>query len=116
MVFGLAIGVWIPIVWIPIVGISVLAGMFLMTALASVPWRRFPDPVIAEIKQTPTKMPNQYVVDLELDDGRIVRSVWVGYGRWPAWAGGKTIRERYRPRRVLHASAAAKPPRFWFER
>jgi hypothetical protein len=89
--------------WVWLVSATVLASLGLAYFIGTRPWRALPDGVCDEIAQLPTHRPNQHVVDLELKDGRVVRKVSVGYGRFPALVNGRTITHRYRPRDVLHA-------------
>jgi hypothetical protein len=75
-----------------------------VTALIGTRRRRaFPDAVAAEINALPERRRHQHVVDLEMNDGRVIRKVWAGYGRFPALIGGRTLLHRYRPRDVVHA-------------
>lgn len=67
------------------------------------PSRALPDSVSAEVWKVPERRSNQHVVDLELADGRVVRKVWIAWGKYPALIGGRTLLGRYRPRDAVHA-------------
>lgn len=86
-------------------GVLVLLALSPLFAMRK--YRRFSPEVEAEILALDPPNARQNVVDLVLDDGRTIRDVWVGYGRYPALLAGKTLRCRYRPRDVVHALPAS---------
>ena len=71
---------------------GLLGGLLLATRYGMMQRRALPDEVAEKLTAIPTVQPNQHLVDLVLRDGRVVRGVYIGYGRFP----------RLTPRRLLH--------------
>ena len=76
----------------------VMGGLY---AYGSQRHRRFPEDIQRQIRALPERRRGQHVVDLVLRDGRVVKKVWVAYGRAPAMIGGRTVTQRYRPSDVV---------------
>jgi hypothetical protein len=93
-----------------LVGLAVLAVLLLVYVVGRMPHRALPEDVIEEVSRLAPRRPNQHVVDLETSDGRVIRNVWVAYGRYPAMIGGRTLTQRYRPKEVAHARPAQPKP------
>lgn len=88
--------------------IVVVSGMLLLGLVALYAFgrrraRALPDPVCLQIASLPERRKNQHVVDLQLRDGRVVRKVWIAYGRFPAVIGGGMLFRRYQPEDVVAA-------------
>jgi hypothetical protein len=66
------------------------------------PWRALPDPVVDKLKSIPTKRPNQHLVDLVLEDGRVISRVYVAWGRFPSISPKRLFRP-FRPDSVVDA-------------
>jgi hypothetical protein len=58
------------------------------------PWRSLPEPVVEKLKTIPMARPrySQHLVDLVLDDGGVIRRVYVGLGRYPSLSLRRWIR------------------------
>lgn len=80
-------------IYIVVVCGSILAFFALLLAFNMRASRELPPPIVEKLKGIETIRANQHLVDLTLDDGRIVKRVYVGYGRYPAM----TPRRLFRP-------------------
>jgi hypothetical protein len=98
---ALIVGILSAAVLVVLVGVYVVGRM---------PHRALPESVVEELSRLPARRPKQHVVDLETNDGRVIRNVWVAHGRYPAIIGGRTLTRRYRPRDVAHARLAQRKP------
>jgi hypothetical protein len=90
---------------IGIVSVVILLAMVVAVPYGRRPARALPDEVCVQIARLPERRKNQHVVDLHLRDGRVVRKVWIAWGRYPALIGGRMLMGRYRPDDVVAALA-----------
>lgn len=86
-----------------LVSATILVGMVAMYVYGRRPARALPDEVCLQIASLPERRKNQHVVDLQLRDGRVVRKVWIAWGRYPAVIGGRMLLRHYRPNEVVAA-------------
>jgi hypothetical protein len=91
--------------WFMVIGAAIFGFLGVAYWATRLPSRALPASVSDEVRRLSERRPNQHVVDLELADGRVVRKVWIAWGKYPAMFGGRTIRGRYRPRDAVHAIA-----------
>jgi hypothetical protein len=93
------------VIYVFIVSAAIL-GLFGAVHVYSARERRaLPDSVVESLKSLPEIRPGQHLVDLVLDDGRVIHRVYVAYRRWPSVS----------PRRIFHPYdvkrvVAARPP------
>jgi hypothetical protein len=93
-----------------VVSCGVFGFFILGYVFTRLPARSLPESVVDEVSALPMRRKDQHVVDLETNDGRVIRNVWIAWCRYPALIGGRTLRGRYRPKNVVHARAPGTRP------
>ena len=88
--------------YIFITSVSVLALLGLLGWYGRRPFRALPEPIVDKLRTIPMARPRygQHRVDLVLDDGRVIRGVYVGLGRYPSISPRRLVR-RYKASSVI---------------